>query len=61
MGYLEMLVIATIIITGAYVGYHYWQDSMTVPDDHNSEGETHEISSITYGVLYQNIITPIQR
>ena len=37
MGALELLVIATIIIAGAWVGYHAWQESL-----HNT-GEAHDV------------------
>ena len=33
MGVLEGIVIATLVLTGAYVGYHAWQDSLNAPDD----------------------------
>jgi len=31
MGVLEGIVIATIVIVGAYVGYHAWQESLGAP------------------------------
>lgn len=37
MGILEMLVIAAIIITAVYVGYHAWENSLNSPQlDHKS-------------------------
>ncbi len=32
MGVLEALVVATIVLAGAYVGYHAWQDSLDAPE-----------------------------
>lgn len=61
MGFLEMLVIATIIIAAAYVGYHEWQESMTVPDDHGSGVEPHLTITNTYNILNQSIIIQILR
>lgn len=37
MATLELLVIATIIIAGAWVGYHAWQDSL------HEKAEKHDI------------------
>jgi len=38
MGILEGVVIATIVLAGAYVGYHAWQESLHAP-----EAEGHSI------------------
>ncbi len=41
MAILEVLVITVIVLTGAYVGYHAWQDSLGAPDSepHSADPE----------------------
>lgn len=56
-----MLVIATIIITAAYVGYYEWQGSVSSPEDHEAEGEAHKTIPNTYSILKQNIIINVLR
>ena len=47
MGVLEGLVIATIVLAGAYVGYHAWQESLGAED-----GEAHSASPAPPGHVH---------
>lgn len=55
MGVLEMVVIATIIITAAYVGYHHWEDSQDTVKDIDTHQVPKEIEKYSYmaGQAYQ--------
>ena len=63
MGILEGIVIATIVIAGAYVGYHAWQESLNAP-----EAEAHSIdfefkyynSQILSAESYSQVFMPIR-
>lgn len=41
MAVLEALVIATLILAGAWVGYNYWEHSLT--EDPYGDAEAHDI------------------
>lgn len=53
MGVLEYLVIATIVIAGAWVGYNAWEESTTGADPHKPV-EPHGAPSIQPAVVYGN-------
>lgn len=51
MGVMEYLVIATIIIAGAWVGYHAWEESATGADPHKPV-EPHGAPPIQLATVY---------
>jgi len=46
MGILEGVVIATIVLAGAYVGYHAWQESLHAPE---AEGHSTDLGFPYHG------------
>lgn len=49
MGVLEGLVVATMVLAGAYVGYHAWQESLGAED-----GEAHSAGPAPLGHVHHH-------
>ncbi|MCE2509185.1 MAG: hypothetical protein J4G04_07840 [Nitrosopumilaceae archaeon] len=50
MAVLEALVIATLILAGAWVGYNYWEHSLT--EDPYGDAEAHDIGQPDHPAPY---------
>ena len=61
MAVLEALVIATLILTGAWVGYNYWEHSLT--EDAYDDAKAHDIRQpdhlAPYGIAPQPAPAPL--
>ena len=57
MGVLEYLVIATIIIAGAWVGYNAWEESSAGVDPHKP-AEPHGAPPIQPATVYGHDVLP---
>ncbi len=55
MGVLEGIVIAAIVLTGAYVGYHAWQESLDTPSEAHSI-DMHAHASLQHAMNFHEFI-----
>lgn len=57
MAVLEALVIATLIVAGAWVGYNYWEHSLT--EESHYDAKAHDIRQPDHPALYGTAPQPI--